>query len=244
MKLKKSPPKFLDRPRPADPRRAAEARVSRATAGRDGGSLRIQWGRLADADAAELLALCEKSADGELLDLRLLTDRERRRWEELAATASGLPANVFEHEREMRELQSEMRRLSAEVARPPQKHRDLLPAGCVVLPATLGEDCRTGRLWVNHLTVIAALNFMFESGIPWTPSARFEGTDSDGDLALVVSRRHGFLGRALGEDDVRLNVWTVLEEVAADGWFTIDGRGGNELRIRRGAKSLAVGRKP
>jgi hypothetical protein len=219
------------RPKPDDLRSVSDHIVRLTAAAPVEGGLRIDWDRLDDNEAGELVELTRKADDRvEGFRLNRLSAKELRRWESLVEVGADAPG-VFASAREEAELRAATAELAAQARRPSPRPR-YEEAGAIVLPRGLTFDLLTQKgetLWIEHLGLLVWTLAALENGVALNPRGRIEGGGDDAVLVIDMSMGIG----VKFHDDETMGRW--LEYFAHLGTLEL-------LRVERRGRELLVGR--
>jgi hypothetical protein len=193
--------------------------------------VKIQWDRLDDGEAADLVRLVKKAdlgpgASG--LDWDALTKNETKKFERLLAQGAGMDPDHFDKAREEARMLREMAALGAEARRATTLRREAE----VDWFRAMYRHLESGHLWMQHLAVLTFVLVQMHAGKAIAHGARIEG---EGDqMRLVYSGHFGMFGPADPEGTLAAT-WT-LEWLVEQGWLVLEPRG-MERRIGLGPKT-------
>jgi len=209
--------------------------ISRITSGYAPTGLRVDWKRLDDGEAAELVELTRKGNTPEGFRLAAaLSERELRKWEALIEKGAEAP-DVFEAARKDADLRADLAQLAARAKRAPKRPR-FEQRGCVVLPREIVFDwfaLTAPPLEIGDLGLLVFVLGQLENGEALTPGGRIEGAGDD--TTLIIDDRLGLGTKA--DPDARL-VGTWRDALAhlglpENGLLEVE-RGGGHVRVKRG----------
>ncbi len=228
------------RGRPSRDRLAEAADViARGTAAFPDGSLRVDWKRLDDPEAGELVALVERCASGIGFDTSKLAKKAAARFERLLETACARDEGWFEQQRQDTKLRRDVDALIVKSRLPPRRPR-YEELGAIVLPKLWTFTWFEGEpiLFLQHIALLVAVLAQLENGRSLAPQSRIEG---DGDTSeLVVDAKFGPVPISIDPESNCTARWTEdAKHLAANHLLTFD-RQGTEIRLGRGSRVLAL----
>lgn len=209
-------------PRPED-RRAVGDQLVRTL------GLRVDWDRLADDEASQLVETVQRADTQDGFNLASLGRRDTSRLEKLLEKGANLQPGHLDRQRKDAASFAEIQQLAAKArAKPVTRAQE------GALLAEIHKQLTTDRaLWVEHLAVLVAVLAQFAAGQTVAPGARFEGD------ALVFLESNGLLGGAIDPNGRVGNLRRVLAQLAANQWIEVE-RNGAETAIRVGRRARRV----
>ncbi len=197
------------------------------------GGLRLDWGRLDDSEAAELVALVREADHGTWNPARL--GRKEKRYEQLVEQASDA-RGVFDGARLSQEIAATLEDVRVKrVARPISRREE---AGLLAaLADQVMPEGKQGRpyLWLDQSAVMLGILLQLHSGRTLTPRSRVE-RDEDGTPVLIYDQSFGIFG---GHDPrgALANYQKSLAHLEANSWLVLSGSG-SAREIRLGTRAL------
>jgi hypothetical protein len=201
------------------------------------GPVRVDFERLDDGEAAELVRLVDAAATGIGFDQTKLGKKDAARFEALVEKSSALGDGYFERTRESARQRSELAALAREAAKPVQPS----VAEQVRILRLLHEHVKRGVLHLDRVAVFVYLAGQILAAEPVAPGSRLEGAGDT--LALVLSRN---LGLGADHDPYgQLSRWPqAVAQLARVGYLEVE-EAGPEMKVRLGRLALAaLGRRP
>lgn len=210
--------------------------IARGTSVWENGPVRIDWKKLDDEQATELVRLTDKAATGMGFNLDKLSKGEREAWERVVEVGGNLGAGWFARTRKAERTRAEIQRLTREAQRPVQPQvRDQER-----ILRLLHAHVRDGVLHLDRVALFVHVLGQLLASEPLGPRSTIEGA---GDTAtLVLDRRYGF-GYA-HDPHGQLARWEeALKQLARVGYLETQ-QSGQTLRVRLGPLALrALGRR-
>jgi hypothetical protein len=194
--------------------------------------------RLDEAELDNLRNLTRKVAEpstpgSKVMNLQLLSDRERKRWMALIEKAAGRPG-LFAERREDASLKAQLAAIARSLNQPGPRQRFEEP-GAVVLPKLWIHDWlrEPAILELQHVAVLAFVLSELDNAEPVGPASHLE----NGGQTLVIDARMGlFPGRL--DPDGRLSNWKKLvSHLEVNKLLQVERRG-HEWRISRGIRAV------
>jgi hypothetical protein len=200
------------------------------------GPVRVDFGRLDDGEAHELVELTDAAASGMSFDLSKLDRKQRGRWEALVEQASPLGPGWFARTRREAKMSAELQALIREAERPTAPK----VADEVRLWLQLHDLVAAGSLHLDRVAIFVYLLGQLLTGQAIVPRGRFEGA---GDArTLVFSRSVGLGGSHDPNGNVSARKWEALGQLDKVGLLEVE-RSGDDMRVRLGWRTLrAFGR--